>query len=169
MHSTAGSRPRCVDQSCRCGMNGGIGGETRRDGAPDLMDRLSFPNPAGDARRNSPETASEKIDGGIGGTLCVWRRVRRCRGKSRQPLARRRATHPRQSLLAKIFHFPEFRICDIQPASRPLPKGRFAIVTRCGPGGGGRGSAGAACVMTGLATVSPQATRYDTARSQRSR
>ncbi|MFK4578410.1 hypothetical protein ABIF83_001857 [Bradyrhizobium ottawaense] len=28
--------------------------------------------------------------------------------------------------------------------SRPLPKGRFAIVTRCGPGGGGRGSAGAA-------------------------
>jgi hypothetical protein len=42
-------------------------------------------------------------------------------------------------------------------------KGAFAIVTTCGPGGGGRGSDGAGSVMTGRATVSPHATRYDTA------
>jgi len=48
-------------------------------------------------------------------------------------------------------------------------KGAFATVTRCGPGCGGRGSAGAIGVTTGRATVSPHATRYDTARSQRVR
>ncbi|MET4761614.1 hypothetical protein ABH975_004695 [Bradyrhizobium ottawaense] len=57
---------------------------------------------------------------------------------------RRRAKHPVKPLAQKYSTFPNFGFVAYPRPSRPLPKGRFAIVTRCGPGGGGRGSAGAA-------------------------
>jgi hypothetical protein len=68
-------------------------------------------------------------------------------------------------------YIPLPRISDLwhKPLIPALQKGRFAIVTRCGLGCGGRGSAGADCGMTGRATVSPYATRHDTAQSQRVR
>jgi hypothetical protein len=62
----------------------------------------------------------------------------------------------------KDFTFPNFGFVTYSTDPGPA-KGALAIVTTCGPGGGGRGSDGAGSVMTGRATVSPHATRYDTA------
>ncbi|MGY4370095.1 hypothetical protein ACVW1A_006160 [Bradyrhizobium sp. LB1.3] len=74
----------------------------------------------------------------------------------------RRAKHPVKPSLQKDFTFPNFGFMAYDGHPGPA-KGAFAIVTTCGPGGGGRGSDGAGSVMTGRATVSPHATRYDTA------
>ncbi len=46
---------------------------------------------------------------------------------------RRRATHPGQARVTKIFHFSEFRICGIHHASRPCQRGvRDRHETRAG-------------------------------------
>src|SRR5215831_9796717 len=44
-----------------------------------------------------------------------------------------------QALTAKRFHFTEFRNCRMFRSLRPNGEGRIAIVTTCGPDGGGRG------------------------------
>ena len=76
----------------------------------------------------------------------------------------RRAKHPdiRQSLFAKIFHFPEFRICGIERSSRPSQRGASRSSRDAG-----RGAVDAVAparkAMTGRATVS-QARRGTTRR-----
>jgi len=72
----------------------------------------------------------------------------------------------RQSLRAKIFHFPEFRIYGIHRPSRPCQRGvRDRHEMRAGLAVDA--AAPARLRETGRETVSPHATRYDTARSQR--
>jgi hypothetical protein len=67
--------------------------------------------------------------------------------------ATRRAKHCVNPCPRKYFTFPNFGFVAY-PFHLGPAKGAFATVTRCGPGGGGRGSAGADGVVTGRATVS---------------
>ena len=64
--------------------------------------------------------------------------------------------------------FPNFGFMAYTAHPGPCQRGASRSSRDAGRACGGRGSAGATCMMTGRATVSPQATRYDPARSQRS-